>query len=156
MLTSCGHYKSKYAYRFGTDGLIYFAHNDKLYTGTVLDTADVIIQFQVVNGKKNGLFKTSYLDGQIEKSGYVYNNDNEGEWKYYYPDGQIESEGYFNNNLPEGNWISYYENGNKKSEGKYMKGQQHGVWIYYDKNGNITLEIIYDTGDFKDLVKRVS
>ena len=61
ILTSCGTYESKYAYRWGEDGLIYNSHNDKLFTGTVLDTADVIIEFQVVNGKKNGTFRTLLL-----------------------------------------------------------------------------------------------
>lgn len=156
MLTSCGNYKSKYAFRFGDDGLIYFAHNDKLYTGTVLDTGNVIIQFQVINGKKYGLFESRYLNGQVEKSGFILNNNNEGLWEYYYEDGQLESEGVFENNRPEGKWISYYENGNKKSEGDYINGQQHGIWRYFDKNGDIINEIIYDQGDFEDLVKRAT
>ncbi len=133
ILMSCGTYKSKYAYRWGDDGLIYNSHNDQLFTGTVLDTADVIIEFQVVDGKKNGTFRTYYLDGQIEKTGYVINNENMGTWKYYYPNGQIESEGDFESNKPDGKWISYYPDGTKESEGKYRDGKQDGIWTYYDE-----------------------
>ncbi len=154
LLTSCGNYNSKYAFRFGDDGLIYFAHNDKLFTGTVRDTANVIIQFQVINGKKYGLFKSTYLNGQIEKSGFILNNKNEGLWEYYYPDGQLESEGVFENNKPEGKWTSYYGNGNKKCEGIYKDGKEEGVWIYYDEEGNITYKIIYQDGEFVDLLQK--
>ncbi len=137
ILTSCGEYTSKYAYRWGDDGLIYNSHNDKLFTGTVLDTADVIIEFQVVNGKKNGTFRTYYLDGQIEKTGYVVNNENMGTWKYYYPDGQIESEGVsiVTNLMANGFPITLM--GIIESEGKYRDGKQDGIWTYYDEKGEI-------------------
>jgi antitoxin component YwqK of YwqJK toxin-antitoxin module len=148
ILTSCGRYTSKYAYRWGEDGLIYNSDNGNLYTGTVLDTADVIIEFQVVNGKKNGTFTTYYLDGQVEKSGHIINNDNFGLWKYYYPDGQIESEGRYENNIPEGEWISYYPNGIKKCEGIYIHGKQEDTWRYYDLNGNTTNIILFQDGEF--------
>lgn len=154
LLTSCDSYKSKYAFRFGNDGLIYFTHNNKLYNGIVLDTADVIIQFQVINGKKYGLFKSTYLNGKIEKSGFILNNKNEGLWEYYYPDGQLETQGVFEYNKPEGKWISYYRNGNKKCEGIYKDGEQEGIWVYYDKEGNITFKIIYQDGEFVDLLQR--
>ena len=156
LLTSCGRYTSKYSYRFGNDGLIYYSTNDKLYTGTVLDTADVIIKYQVVNGKKNGSFTTYYLDGHIEKSGYIVNNENMGEWKYYYPNGQIESEGNFENNVPEGKWISYYRNGNKKCEGTYKDGKQQDIWLYYNDKGDIINSVIFLDGEFVDLQERFS
>lgn len=95
ILTSCSSYKYRYSFKFGEDGLIYNSRNGNLFTGTIKDTADVVIEFQVVNGKKNGFFKTSYLNGQVEKFGHKVNNDNVGEWTYYYPDGQIESQGVF-------------------------------------------------------------
>lgn len=154
ILTSCSRYTYKYAYRWGNDGLIYNSNNNELYTGTVLDTADVIIEFQVVDGRKNGTFKTFYPDGQVEKSGYVINNDNEGSWEYYYPTGQLESEGKFVNNLPEGKWISYYPNGNKKSEGFYKRGKQDEAWIYYNEQGGVINIVIYENGEFLELERR--
>jgi len=153
-LTSCGRYTSKYGYRWGEDGLIYYAHNDKLYTGTVLDTADVIIKFQVVNGRKNGYFTSYYLDGQIEKSGFVINDENVGVWKYYYSGGQLESEGSFDDNIPEGKWISYYPNGSKKCEGDYKKGKQQGNWLYYNEKGETIYRAIFSDGEFVDLQER--
>jgi len=156
ILTSCSSYTSRYSFKFGEDGLIYNSSDGKLFTGTVKDTADVVIEFQVVNGRKNGFFKTTYLNGKIEKFGYVINNDNVGEWKYYYPAGEIESQGSFQNNVPEGKWISYYRNGNKKCEGIYRKGKQEDVWIYYNENGDVINRIVFGDGEFIDLLDKYS
>ena len=156
LISSCGTYKNKYSYRFGDDGLIYNAGNDELYTGTILDTADVVIEFQVVDGKKNGEFKTYYLNGQIEKFGYVINNENMGEWKYYYQDGQMETKGTFKNNKPEGIWTSYYPNGNISCEGIYKKGKQQSAWTYYNEKGEIINIIFYQDGEFVGLQERFS
>ncbi len=56
LLTSCGKYESKYDYRLGQDGLIYNSNNDGLYTGTIIDTADVVIEMDVVKGIKTEPF----------------------------------------------------------------------------------------------------
>ena len=154
LFTSCGKYTSKYSFRWGHDGLIYNSNNDKLFTGTVLDTADVIIEFHVVNGIKNGAFTTYYLDGQIEKSGYVINNENIGKWKYYYPNGQIESEGSFEKSVPVGKWTSFYPSGNKRCEGIYRNGKQENIWNYYNDKGELINMVLYRDGKFIDLQER--
>ena len=128
------------------DGLFYQKNSSELFTGRVIDTTDVIIEFDVVKGKKNGIFKTYYLNGQLEKSGYLNNNKNEGEWKYYYPNGQLESYGNFKNDIPEGKWEFYYKNGIKKCEGDYKKGKQKGEWIYYDDKGEIINKLFLNNG----------
>ena len=153
---SCGTRTSHLNFRLGEDGLIYNTNNDDLFTGTIIDTADVVIEFQVVNGKKNGLFKTYYLNGQTEKCGYVVNNDNIGEWKYYYPDGQIESHGSFKKNVPAGKWVSYYRNGSVKCEGNYKNGKQNGNWIYYNKTGEIINVKFFQEGVFINQLKNLT
>lgn len=148
---SCRTRSSHLNFRLGENGLIYNINNDELYTGTIIDTADVVIEFQVVNGKKNGSFKTYYLNGQIEKCGYIINNDNIGEWKYYYPNGQIESHGSFENNVPEGKWVSYYKNGNIKCEGNYKNGKQNSLWLYYDYDGQLISTLFFSSGILIDV-----
>lgn len=153
---SCGTRTSHLNFKLGEDGLIYNTNNDRLFTGTIIDTADVVIEFQVVKGKKNGSFKTYYLNGQIEKSGYIINNDNVGEWKYYYPNGQIESRGNFENNIPEGKWVSYYKDGNIKCEGKYKNGKQDDNWIYYNENGQIINIKLFKNGVFVNKLQNLT
>ncbi|MGB5847188.1 MAG: hypothetical protein WBH40_01805 [Ignavibacteriaceae bacterium] len=124
------------------NGLIYEAGTDELYNGMIIDTIDVIIEFQVVNGIKHGSFTTYFLSGQLEKEGYIENNKNVGEWKYYYDNGQLETIGSFKEDLPQGQWISFYDNGNTKTIGIYKNGKQNGAWKYFDINGEL-INIIY-------------
>jgi hypothetical protein len=135
----------------GSDGLIYIAGTDRLYNGLFVDTANVIVEFYVVNGVKNGSFRTFYLSGQIEKEGFIRNDKNIGEWRYYYENGQIETIGYFHENIPYGQWKSYYENGNLKTVGKYRWGKLHGAWEEYDLDGEVTNVFYYDEGKFLGL-----
>jgi len=74
---------SKFSFTY-RDGLFYEKNSNELFTGRVVDTADVIIEFEVSNGKKNGRFTTYYFEGGIEKVGTILDNKNEGTWKYYY------------------------------------------------------------------------
>ena len=130
----------------GKDGLIYNSNNDGLYTGTIIDTADVVIEFDVVKGVKNGAFLTYYLTGQVEKYGYIKNNLNVGEWNYFYPNGQKESVGNFKQNKPDGEWISYFSNGSTKSIGSYVNGKQQGVWRFYNAEGKLENSEYYNNG----------
>jgi len=138
-------------FTMGPDGLFYEAGTDELYSGMIIDTIDVIIEFQVVNGIKNGSFKTYFLTGQLEKEGYIENDKNEGEWKYYYANGQLEVIGSFKENLANDQWVSYYNNGNTKAIGIYKNGKQSGAWKYYDNNGELINIIYYIDGKISDV-----
>jgi len=130
----------------GSDGRIYIAGTDLLYNGLYRDTVNVIVEFTVVNGVKNGSFRTYFLSGQIEKEGFIKNNKNIGEWKYYYENGQIETKGYFHENIPYGQWKSFYKNGNLKTIGTYRWGEQHGPWEVYNQDGKLANIFYYDEG----------
>ena len=135
----------------GPDGLLYIAGTDELYSGLFKDTANVIIEFTVINGIKYGSFKTYFLNGQLEKEGLMKNNKNVGEWKYYFENGQLETIGSYYENIPYGQWKSYYINGNIKSIGSYRFGKQQGAWEYYDLNGNLINIIYFDDGKYVGL-----
>jgi antitoxin component YwqK of YwqJK toxin-antitoxin module len=134
------------------DGLFYQKNSDELFTGTFTDTTDVIIEFEVSNGKKNGRFTCYYLEGGIEKEGLIINNKNEGTWKYYFDNGQIETIGSFYNNLPDGEWVSYHRNGEMSIKGIYRQGMQIGNWSYYDKYGKLINIITFIDNVMKDKV----
>jgi antitoxin component YwqK of YwqJK toxin-antitoxin module len=133
---------SKFSFTY-RDGLFYEKNSNELFTGRVVDTADVIIEFEVSNGKKNGRFTTYYFEGGIEKVGTILDNKNEGTWKYYYENGQIETIGNFYNNLPDGEWISYYRNGEVSTTGTYREGMQIGYWLYFDNDGKLLNSFLF-------------
>ena len=118
--------------------LIYRQKSDTPYTGIVKDTVNQkIMEYHVKGGLKDGQFKISRLNGQVEMVGNMVKDKNEGEWNYYYPNGQLESKGNFVNDTPSGMWTFYYETGIKKEEGEYKKGEREGKWIEYDSTGHV-------------------
>lgn len=130
------------------EGLIYKQKSDKPYSGIIIDTVNnKIMEYYVKDGLKNGRFKISHLNGQIEIVGNMINDKNEGEWKYYYPNGQLESVGVFKNDTPSGEWTFYYATGVKKEEGKYLEGKRDGKWVEYDSAGKIKNYINFTKGD---------
>lgn len=123
------------------DGLIFRQGEFKPYTGIVKDTIQgKRIEYEVVDGKKNGKFKTYFKNGRLEMIGQIKENLNQGKWTYYYQSGKVESEGIFKDDLPDGTWKWFYENGNLREEGVYVKGNREGKWILYDANGKVKEE----------------
>lgn len=145
-LISCAQKQYSRNYWIAKDGIIYKYGTNELFTGLVIDTADVIITFEVVNGVKNGAFITYYPNGKYEKYGMIKHNQNVGEWSYFYSNGQLESIGSFKKNKPSGKWISYYHNGKIKVEGTYKDGIQDGRWAYYNTKGKLINIFIFKNG----------
>lgn len=131
------------------DGIIYRCGETSPFTGKVLDTLsnNMILEFDVVNGLKNGEFFISTLNGVLTTSGYIENNKNIGTWKYYYDNGKLESTGEFYNDKPNGTWTWYHENGTIKCEGIYVNGKQEGRWKSYNESGMLTKIIDYSKGE---------
>lgn len=152
--SSCGEKIEPKPETYMKDGLFYNKDGVHLFTGQIKDTLNgKAVEYEVVNGKKNGLFKIYYSNGQLQMVGEVKDNSNNGKWTYYYQDGQVESEGKFVNDLPEGRWIWYYENGNIKEEGNYVKGNRAGEWILYDVDGNIKEKRMMDRDSLREKKK---
>jgi antitoxin component YwqK of YwqJK toxin-antitoxin module len=126
------------------DGLIFQQGDLKPFSGVVKDTVNgKIIEYEVVDGKKNGEFKTYFENGQLEMAGQIKENLNQGKWTYYYQSGQVESEGTFKDDLPDGKWKWFYENGNLKEEGIFVKGDREGRWVLYEADGKIKEEKMF-------------
>lgn len=129
-------------------GLLYKSGTNVPYTGR--EKAKVsgrIIEYDVVNGIKNGAFKVSYSEGKPQIIGQVVNDKNEGLWKYYYENSQVESEGIFKNDIPEGKWTFYYADGKVKENGNYVSGKRDGVWLSYAEDGKLTRKKEFINGD---------
>lgn len=128
-------------------GILYKNGSDKPFTGTEKAIEkNRILEYQVVNGKKNGIFKISLLDGTPQMIGYIKDNKNVGLWKYYFENGTLESKGHFENNYPQGKWFWYYSDGNLREEGFFEKGISEGIWTKYDYNGKVVSKSIYKDG----------
>lgn len=127
------------------DGLLY---TDSLatepftgyYKGKVMGKS---IEYEVIDGKRNGIFVLYSENGFVETLGYLKENRNHGEWKYFYPDGELESVGIFNYDKPDSVWSWFYKNGLIMQEGKFDNGKKEGEWKHFDDFGNLTLILKY-------------
>jgi antitoxin component YwqK of YwqJK toxin-antitoxin module len=135
------------------DGLIFKQGESKPFTGRILDTLENnIIEYDVVEGLRNGEFCVSNLRGDFTIHGEIENNKNVGKWHYYYESGRLESKGNFKNDLPHGKWQWFYEDGILKSEGNYINGNQEGEWKFFNENGMLNSIIRFATGEITNKV----
>jgi len=136
------------------DSLLYEIGRDEPFTGTEKsDIEGKVIEYEVVDGYKQGKFKIYYQDGSLEMSGTMEKNLNVGKWQYYYPGGKIESEGNFVKNFPEGRWKWYYPSGVIKEEGEFFKGIRMGEWKIYNIEGKLDSTIHFAADDSSKLNK---
>lgn len=133
---------------FIKDNILYESPTDAIpFTGRHIGTADgKKIEYEVVDGKKEGEFILYYLSGNIELQGSLKANKNIGHWKYYYESGELESEGNFSDNKPDGIWTWYYKDGSKKEEGMFKEGKREGDWYSYKPDGTLDFKKAYADG----------
>jgi len=151
---ACNQYYSDQNIEIKEDGLIYKIGQDDPYTGRIIDTLqNNVIEYDVLNGMKNGEFRLSSMEGIVSMYGSIENNRNIGEWKYYYPNGQLESAGNFSYDNPHGKWIWYFSNGSIKEKGTFLSGNKTGIWYRYSWEGVLLSITTYDEGEIINEVK---
>lgn len=135
------------------NNIIYRQGSSTPLTGKVIDTISTrIVEYDVVDGLKNGNFKIKFINGKTEVEGHIKDNKNIGKWKYYYPNGQLESEGYFENDVAVNKWVWYFMNGKIKQEGFYMNGLREGGWSFYNDSGIIQVKIYFHDDKIVDKI----
>ena len=92
---------------------------------------------QYENNYKTGLwqFKDSVLNSS-EHSFYT-NDKKNGKYKSFYINGKLKSEGQFKDDIKEGNWKYYNENEILIKECNYLSGRKFGKYSEYYPNGTI-------------------
>jgi len=134
---------------FTQSSIIYSTEDSSIpFTGRMQDTLcnQVIVEFDVVDGFKEGEFLMLTMDGNFAVHGFMKKNRNHGKWNYYYDGGKLECTGLFENDQPVGKWEWFYDNGTKKCEGNYIHGKEDGIWKRYDENGTLRTFINYRAG----------
>ena len=137
------------------DGLLY---SDSLstipYTGrNKSHMLDMKIEYDVVNGKKEGDFITYYPNDKIQMIGKMKENKNVGEWKYYFSDGSLETSGFYDDDIPTGKWIWFQPDGKVIEEGNYIGGKREGEWKSYDSTGALNIVRLYKENELIDSTK---
>ena len=114
---------------------------------------DLKIEYDVVNGIKEGDFIVYHPNSKIQMIGKMKNNKNVGFWKYYFLNGTMQTSGFYNNDVPDSLWTWYYENGKIAEAGKYKNGLREGDWKNYDTSGIIKIVRLYKDDKIIDSTK---
>ncbi|MDT3696623.1 MAG: hypothetical protein ROY99_09545 [Ignavibacterium sp.] len=136
------------------DGLLYPDSTSQIpFTGRNKSKAlEHYVEYDVVDGIKEGDFIIYFPNNNIEMIGKMSNNKNVGKWKYYRPDGTLETLGDYVDDLPSGNWTWYSPDGIVVEEGSYKDGKRVGKWKSYDSTGTPTIIRTYEDDKLIDSV----
>jgi len=86
-------------------------------------------------GRKQGHWKTFYIDGIRRHEGNYIDGLRTGSWVYFFNNESIEQKGSYNQDEPNGDWNWYYPNGNVWREESYLNGLEDGLSVEYDSSG---------------------
>lgn len=128
------------------DGLLYSdSLSSKPYSGKHSSKVmNKIIEYEVVDGVKEGKFTLYYENGMIEMTGNIKQNLNDGLWKYFSSDGRLQQTGRYKSDKPDGLWEWFYGNGKTFEEGAFLNGQRNGEWKTYDTSGTLRIKRVFE------------
>ena len=101
-----------------------------------------------ISAELNGLYRSYYLSGSLEKKGYYKHNLPDSLWIYNYESGQVRMKGLLKGGVSHGLWEYFYENGNLSMAGVVIDSKRQGNWKYYFENGNLKSQ-----GEYSDNLK---
>ena len=114
----------------------------KIYEEGVL-TAEGILD---TTGRKQGIWKEYYPEGQLKSQGEYLNSKRIGEWVFYHPNAKIEQKGkYDRKGKAQGSWKWFYETGNLLREENYLNDLVDGAMTEYSDSGKVVTK-----GEFLD------
>jgi antitoxin component YwqK of YwqJK toxin-antitoxin module len=110
------------------------------------DKTKILEEGNYKDGKKEGMWKEYYSNGNLKSEIPYISNKPDGYAKLYYESGKLSEEGNWKGVKWVGNYKYYHENGKPKYEFAYSDdGKRSGKQKYYHENGKIAIE-----GDWKD------
>ena len=98
------------------------------------------------NGKKEGVSKSFYKNGNLSEEKHWKNDVENGAWRQYYINGKKRLETRIDNGIRNAVYYVYYQNGMLEIRGQYKNDRMEGKWIYYDKKGKLKKQIKYVKG----------
>jgi len=121
------------------DGITYLAESTEPLTAHISKRnkySRLSETYTVKEGKREGLYRLFWEDGQLLQEGNYLNGQYAGMWRRWYRNGRLEYERDFVNGKREGWTREWDENGTLRIEMKLINGER--VLIrFFDKNGQV-------------------
>ncbi len=133
------------------DGTQTITDGNGILTNYYLDSESVLEKGELINGRREGLWRTFYYDSQevYQESNYT-KGELSGSYVMYFQTGQICSKGEMINGVNEGEWEWYHENGNLSSVASFKNGKKQGKQTLWSETGELTKEEYYENGEMVD------
>jgi len=113
----------------------------------------LVEQGMYISGRKNGVWKRFFPNGDIRNETTYVNGRIDGKYKEYYRNGQIQEEGNWWNSRNVSEFSRYYPNGNKAQEFVFKQsGKRDGEQRYYYPSGKLMIMAEVNNGK-KALIK---
>ncbi len=93
---------------------------------------------ELVNGKRDGVWKTYYRNGNVDEETTYQDGKLNGPVKSYYKNGNLFAEYTLRDDAFDGFYKSYQKNGNVYSMGWYQVDQFQGDWFIYSADGKLS------------------
>jgi antitoxin component YwqK of YwqJK toxin-antitoxin module len=142
--------KAKLFYEDGdlsAEGNFYQMQKDSLWQYYSYYTNTKVSEEFYLKGKKNGIHKSFYENGQASEEIEWVNDYKEGKWMQYFEDGTVKLKATHNFNMVNGRYYYYYPNGLLMILGNFVDDKRHGPWVFYDENGKEKYTIEYSFGN---------
>jgi antitoxin component YwqK of YwqJK toxin-antitoxin module len=90
-----------------------------------------------------------YENGKVKIEGPLKNEKRNGQWKSYFVDGKDWSQTSFKDGEMEGETVSYYKNGKIRYSGMYEMGKVAGKWAWFDSTGTLIRSADFDVEKYE-------
>jgi antitoxin component YwqK of YwqJK toxin-antitoxin module len=132
--------------------------NKTKFRVTVITVIGVVVGLIYINrGQLIADFKRAQISREWDKNeptGQLINGKKNGKWTTTYKNGQLESEQSYLNDTLHGHQLIYYPSGQLYIKRNYLKGKEIDSTIWYHSNGRLHIEEFSDsTGRKQGLFK---
>lgn len=131
--------------------LISFALSGNLLSQNVGQTGDTLINYTDINGLKQGTWKKTYENGQLQYETYFIDNKPVGDFKRYSKKGELTAWLKYTEGSNLARATLFHSNGKKAAFGNYINKKKDSIWHYLDDSG-----ICYLSESYKDGAKHGS
>jgi antitoxin component YwqK of YwqJK toxin-antitoxin module len=119
----------------GYTGIVYSCRNEK-----------VVVLHNYKNGKRDGLYKAWYENGQLSHELYFKLDMPDHLCRSWYENGKLKYEKKFKDGVLDGLFREWYENGQLQQENNYVMGKPEGLQRLWYENGELAKELYYKNG----------
>lgn len=116
--------------------------NGELFSGYSIsynnkDQSKIKTQKGYLNGKRHGLTKHWYSDGQLKQEIHYSDNKMHGSRTVFWPDGTVQSRYQMVLGVPHGELLEWYATGELFRKRNFVHGKEEGLQQAFRKNGKL-------------------